>query len=78
MICFHQLGIDNAATTEWHTSVLDGNGNALFLNPKIPLNPVAGPGRGEICHLHASDMSGHVSILLVEIPNLEMCWCIDQ
>jgi hypothetical protein len=75
MICFHQLGIDNAATTEWHTSVLDGNGNALFLNPKIPLNPVAGPGRGEICHLHALDMSGHVTLSFADAKEvIEKGW----
>lgn len=50
------------ADTEWKTSVLEKHGTALFLRESLPLSPLAGPAQREICHIHGTDMSGHVTL----------------
>lgn len=48
--------------TEWKTSVLERRGKALFLTESVPLSPIAGLTQREICHIHGSDLSGHVTL----------------
>lgn len=59
---FENLGEKNKDCTEWKTSALEKHGTALFLMPFIPLTPLASPTQREICHIHTSDMSGHVTL----------------
>ena len=57
----HQLSRTNALTTESKTSVLDKHGTALFIKRQLPLTPLASPTHREICHIHTSDKSEHVT-----------------
>lgn len=60
---FAELGKANAASTEWKTSALEKQGAALFLKSDIPMTPlVATVAQGEICHIHGTDLSGHVTL----------------
>ncbi|KAI1392997.1 uncharacterized protein F4822DRAFT_392797 [Hypoxylon trugodes] len=59
---FNALGDTNAQFTEWKTSALEKHGQALFLKRSILLTPLAGPTSREICHIHGTDMSGHVTL----------------
>ena len=59
---FKQLGSTNSSETEWRTSVLEKQGIALFLKQSMPLHALASPTQREICHVHTSDMSGHVTL----------------
>ena len=57
-----QLADTNADRVEWRTSVLELRGRAMFLQPSIPVPRLATRGDGEICHVHTSDLSGHVTL----------------
>ncbi|CAK1354318.1 hypothetical protein CB0940_01814 [Cercospora beticola] len=47
----------------WKTSVLERHGPALFLQDSLlPATPLAKPTQGEICHVHRSDLSAHVTL----------------
>ncbi|GIZ39140.1 hypothetical protein CKM354_000253100 [Cercospora kikuchii] len=47
----------------WKTSVLERHGPALFLQDRLlPVTPLAKPTQGEICHIHRSDLSAHVTL----------------
>jgi hypothetical protein len=59
---FDRLGKFNAIATEWKTSALEKHGTALFLKQSLPLSPLAAPTKREICNIHTSDMSGHVTL----------------
>lgn len=63
---FSELGKANASSTEWKTSALEKHGTALFLIQSMPLSPLASPSKREICHIHTSDMSGHVTLSFVD------------
>lgn len=56
---FEQLGEVNSRV-EWKTSVLEKHGRALFLQD--PVTPLISSSKGEICHVHRSDLSGHVTL----------------
>lgn len=72
---YHQLGLDNAGTTEWKTSVLEKHGVALVLNMTILLSPLAAPSKREICHIYTSDMSGYVTLSWVDAQEvIEKGW----
>ncbi|OTA94995.1 hypothetical protein M434DRAFT_394204 [Hypoxylon sp. CO27-5] len=58
----NKLGEINAESTEWKTSALEKHGRALFIKPSLPLTPLAGPTSREICHIHGTDLSGHVTL----------------
>ncbi|KAI2622403.1 hypothetical protein GGR54DRAFT_629940 [Hypoxylon sp. NC1633] len=62
MDAFNNLGEINEAFTEWKTSALEKHGQALFTKRSVPLTPLAGPTSREICHIHGTDMSGHVTL----------------
>ncbi|KAI0380267.1 hypothetical protein F5Y04DRAFT_282031 [Hypomontagnella monticulosa] len=62
MDAFNNLGEVNAESTEWGISALEKHGQALFTKPSIPLTPLARPTEREICHIHVTDMSGHVTL----------------
>ncbi|KAF7197225.1 hypothetical protein HII31_01650 [Pseudocercospora fuligena] len=53
--------IENSGT-EWGTSKLEKRGTALFMKESLPLSPLAVPSQGEICHIHGTDLSGHVTL----------------
>lgn len=53
---------DSNSDTEYKTSVLEKRGKALFTNQRVTLNPVVEQTQREICHIHASDLSGHVTL----------------
>ncbi|KAI1207021.1 uncharacterized protein F4807DRAFT_463085 [Annulohypoxylon truncatum] len=59
---FKKLGEINAEWTEWNISAMEKHGQALFTKPSIPLSPLAGPSAREICHIHGTDLSGHVTL----------------
>lgn len=59
---FDQLARENKRSTEWKTSCLEKHGKALFIRSSIPLSPLAGPTQGEICHIHGTDLSSHVTL----------------
>lgn len=48
--------------TEWRTSVLEKQGTALFLNNSQTPSPIVEASKREICHIHETDMSGHVTL----------------
>lgn len=56
------LGHNNSQRTEWRTSVLERRGRALFRKPSVSSTPLTNRTSGEICHVHASDLSGHISL----------------
>lgn len=58
--------MSNPNTTEWKTSVLERRGNALFLKPAVPLRVLDQQTKRETCHIHASDLSGHVTLALAD------------
>lgn len=58
---FHKLGEANP-DTEWKISALEKHGTALFLRQDVALTPIAGPTQREICHIHGTDLSGHVTL----------------
>ncbi|KAI1401745.1 hypothetical protein F4819DRAFT_486297 [Hypoxylon fuscum] len=62
MDAFNNLGEINAESTEWKTSALEKHGQALFIKRSLPLTPLAGPTSREICHIHGTDLSGHVTL----------------
>ncbi|OTB02668.1 hypothetical protein M426DRAFT_24455 [Hypoxylon sp. CI-4A] len=62
MEAFQGLGEVNEKSTEWKTSALEKHGQALFTKRSIPLTPLAGPTYREICHIHGTDLSGHVTL----------------
>ncbi|KAI1084688.1 hypothetical protein F5B20DRAFT_576010 [Whalleya microplaca] len=66
LAAFEQLGKTNEGFTEWKTSALEKHGRALFLQDSVPLTPLAGPTQREICHIHSTDMSGHVTLSFVD------------
>lgn len=59
---FKKLGETNAECTEWNISAMEKHGQALFIKPSLPLTPIAGPSAREICHIHSTDLSGHVTL----------------
>ncbi|KAL7623598.1 hypothetical protein AAE478_005150 [Parahypoxylon ruwenzoriense] len=59
---FDKLGETNGGFTKWGISALEKHGRALFLQSSVPLTPLAHPTDGEICHIHDTDMSGHVTL----------------
>ncbi|KAI1105754.1 hypothetical protein F4804DRAFT_331005 [Jackrogersella minutella] len=62
MEAFNMLGEINGKWTEWKTSALEKHGQALFTRASIPLTPLARPSEREICHIHGTDLSGHVTL----------------
>ncbi|KAI0007234.1 hypothetical protein F4779DRAFT_629265 [Xylariaceae sp. FL0662B] len=63
---FEQLSKTNEGFTEWKTSALEKHGRALFLKDEVPLTPLAATTQREICHIHTSDTSGHVTLSFVD------------
>ncbi|KAK4508604.1 hypothetical protein PRZ48_002343 [Zasmidium cellare] len=63
---FDALHETNSNTTEWRTSVLERRGKALFLKPNMPLRTLDQQTQREICHIHDSDLSGHVTLSLAD------------
>ena len=59
---FDDLGAKNSDFIELRTSVLETRGKALFVKPETPLPILIEKCRGEICHIHTSDLSGHISL----------------
>ena len=59
---YEKLGANNPSTTEWQVSRLEKHGTALFLANSEPLTPIAAATQREICHIHTSDMSAHVTL----------------
>lgn len=62
-----RLGEVNKRFVEWKTSVLEKHGRALFLQQQqqqdcVVTPPLTWSSQGEICHLHRSDLSGHVTL----------------
>ena len=41
---------------------MEKRGKALFLKADLPLRQLAAPNKREICHIHTSDMSAHVTL----------------
>lgn len=60
----------------WKTSVLERHGPALFLQDNLlPVTPLAKPTQGEICHIHRSDLSAHVTLSFADTKQvLEKGW----
>ncbi|KAF3057440.1 hypothetical protein GL218_06155 [Daldinia childiae] len=56
--------------TEWKTSVLEKHGQALFTKSSVPLSPLAGPSSREICHIHSTDLSGHVTLSFIDAEDV--------
>lgn len=50
----------NIDTVEWRTSVLERQGKAVFLKDTYELPNPLGLARGELVHIHSSDISGHI------------------
>ncbi|KAK5116081.1 hypothetical protein LTR85_009363 [Meristemomyces frigidus] len=63
---FEHLQADNKAITEWKVSGLEGRGQALFLTPSVAVPKLASKTGGEICHVHKSDLSGHLTLSLAD------------
>lgn len=63
---FDALHTANSNITEWRTSVLERRGKALFLKPSMPLRTLDQQTQREICHIHGSDLSGHVTLSLAD------------
>lgn len=61
LAAFQTLG-DTNTDTEWKTSALEKHGTALFTKRSIPLSPISNPTQREICHIHGTDLSGHVTL----------------
>lgn len=66
LAAFDELQHTNSETTEWKTSLLEKRGKALFLKSNLPLRCLAAPSHREICHIHSSDMSAHVTLSLAD------------
>lgn len=62
---FNRLGEINT-DTEWKTSILEKHGQALFVKDSVPLSPLVAPASQEICHIHGTDLSGHVTLSFVD------------
>ncbi|KAK6949633.1 hypothetical protein Daesc_009716 [Daldinia eschscholtzii] len=62
---FNRLGEINT-DTEWKTSILEKHGQALFVKDSVPLSPLVAPASREICHIHGTDLSGHVTLSFVD------------
>lgn len=60
LAAFDKLGENSG--TEYATSKLEKRGNALFIKENLPLTPLAALGKREICHIHGTDLSGHVTL----------------
>lgn len=59
---FDRLG-DVNSKLEWKTSVLEKHGPALFLADSLfPVTSLASYTKGEIAHIHLTDLSGHVTL----------------
>lgn len=63
---FDALQTANFNNTEWRTSVLERRGKALFLKPNLALRTLDQQTKREICHIHGSDLSGHVTLSLAD------------
>lgn len=61
MAAFQSLG-DMNIDTEWKTSALEKHGTALFTKRSVSLSPLNDPTQREICHIHGTDLSGHVTL----------------
>lgn len=48
------------------TSRLEKHGQALFVQDSIPLTPLADPTQREICDIHGTDLSGHVTLYFAD------------
>ncbi|KAI1474526.1 hypothetical protein F4774DRAFT_327327 [Daldinia eschscholtzii] len=62
---FNRLGEINT-DTEWKTSILEKHGQALFVKDSVPLSPLVASASREICHIHGTDLSGHVTLSFVD------------
>ena len=63
----YQTTFDNLSSTNsglvWKTSILEKHGPALFLSDSLlPVTPLASYTKGEIAHIHLTDLSGHVTL----------------
>ncbi|KAI5370766.1 hypothetical protein Slin15195_G016380 [Septoria linicola] len=72
---FDRLGEANA-NMEWKTSVLEKHGPALFLGDTfLPVTPLAEYTKGEVCHIHLTDLSGHVTLSFADAAQvIEKGW----
>ncbi|KXT02517.1 hypothetical protein AC578_4170 [Pseudocercospora eumusae] len=48
--------------TRWATSKLEKRGIALFMEESMPLSPLVALSQREICHIHGTDLSAHVTL----------------
>ncbi|KAI0479208.1 hypothetical protein GGR56DRAFT_673144 [Xylariaceae sp. FL0804] len=59
---YEQLGRFDEQRTEWKTSELEKRGRALFLRESVPLTALGPPSCREVCHVHTSDLTCHVTL----------------
>ena len=59
---YNKLAAPYTESTAWGVSELEKREPALFLLPSLPLSPIAASNNREICHMHSSDLSAHVTL----------------
>lgn len=62
LAAYNKLAEPYTESTVWGISELEKREPALFLLPSLPLSPIAASNKREICHMHSSDLSAHVTL----------------